>query len=174
MADWVVEPLDRAHQRAEFCCGKSALDAFLTSLVSQYEKRRLGRTYVAVQSGGTRVFGYYTISSGAVAFENLPADGGGKLPRHPVPVILLARLAVDRNAQGAGLGRLLLMDALSRCLSLSEQLGVYAVEVDAIDAEAKNFYLKYGFVPLHDNALHLYMPIATIRDAFEQFDIGQQ
>src|SRR4051794_23005090 len=103
MAEWQVEPLEKAHERAEFTCGRSLLDNFLRTLVSQYEKRRLGRTYVLVRSGEKRVLGYYTLASSAVSFENLPAEATRKLPRHPVPVILLARLAVDQSVQGQGL-----------------------------------------------------------------------
>jgi GNAT superfamily N-acetyltransferase len=164
MAEWQIEPLDRSHQRGEFCCGKAPLDEFLRSLVSQYEKRRLGRTYVAVVPGEKRVYGYYTLASGSVPFQTLPSPTAKKIPRHPFPVALLGRLAVDQTAQGRGLGEELLMDALRRCLDLSTKLGIFAVEVMAIDAEAKRFYLKYGFVPLLDSDLHLYLPMKTIQD----------
>jgi GNAT superfamily N-acetyltransferase len=166
MTEWLIERLGRGHARAEFRCGKEALDHFLHSLVSQYEKRKLGRTYVAVRPGEKRVYGYYTLASGAVSFQNLPGRAAKKLPRHPVPVALLARLAVDQAVQGSGLGRALLTDALRRCLDLSGQLGIHAVEVDAIDPQAKAFNEKFGFVALQDNALHLYLPLATIEDAF--------
>jgi GNAT superfamily N-acetyltransferase len=167
MADWIIEPLDQTHQRQAFRCGKPGLDAFLHNLVSQYEKRRLGKTYVAVARGDKRIIGYYTLSSGAIAFEQLPAKAAKKLPRHSVPVALLARLAVDESAKGKGLGKILLVDALTRCVALSEQLGLHAVEVDAIDEEAKAFYEKFGFVALNDRALHLYLPIATIVSALK-------
>src|SRR5262249_41034818 len=146
-------------------CGKPSLDAFLHNFVSQYEKRRLGKTYVAVARGDKRIVGYYTLASGAIAFAHLPAKAAKKLPRHPVPVALLARLASDESAKGKGLGKMLLVDALTRCLALSEQLGIHAVEVDAIDDEARAFYEKFGFVALNDTALHLYLPIATIVSA---------
>lgn len=166
MADWRIERLDRSHERAEFECGKPPLDDFIRKLVSQYEKRNLGRTYVVVRGEEKRVFGYYTLASGSVAFASLPEDAAKKLPRHPVPVVLLARLAVDKAARGQRLGEMLLVDALRRALSLADRVGVHAVEVDAIDAEAKAFYEKYGFVALHDQELHLYLPVTTIRTAF--------
>jgi GNAT superfamily N-acetyltransferase len=162
MAEWHIERLDHSHQRAEFSCGKGPLDEFLRSLVSQYEKRKLGRTYVAVLPRDKKVYGYYTLASGAVPFQNLPSAIGKKLPKHPIPVALLGRLAVDRVAQGRGLGEELLIDSLRRCLDLSDKIGIFAVEVLAIDAEAKRFYVKYGFVPLLDNDHHLYLPIKTI------------
>jgi GNAT superfamily N-acetyltransferase len=167
MSDWQIERLQRSHDRSSFSCGKPALDEFIQRLVSQYEKRNLGRTYIAVRPGETKISGYYTLASSAIAFLNLPEPAARKLPRHPMPVILLARLAVDQAAQGQGLGEALLLDALKRCIALADQVGVHAVEVDAIDEPARRFYERYGFVPLSDGALHLYMAIATVRDAIK-------
>jgi GNAT superfamily N-acetyltransferase len=73
-------------------------------------------------------------------------------------------LAVDQKARGQGLGKALLRDALNRSLDLSAQLGLFAVEVLAIDADAREFYTQYGFVPLPDNDLHLFLPIKTIEE----------
>lgn len=166
MAEWSIERLEQAHERGQFTCGQGPLDNFLRTLVRQYEKRRLGRTYVLVRPGTKGVLGYYTLAAGAVFFENLPQKTTKKLPRHPVPVILLARLALDQSVQGQGLGGFLLADALRRCLSLAEQLGVHAVELDAIDDRARAFYERYGFTALPDDPLHLYLPLATIEDAY--------
>lgn len=165
MADWRIEPLDRSHDRQGFSCGVPALDEFLTTLVHQYEKRQLGRTYVAVRPQETRVLGYYTLAASSISFENLPVPASRKLPRHPVPVILLARLAVHRAAQGQGLGEALLLDALRRSLDISRSLGVHGVEVHAIDDSAISFYEKYGFVALGDARRHLFLPMETIRKA---------
>ena len=170
MDNWVIESLERPHARDEFRCGKAPLDHFFHALVGQYEKRNRGRTYVAVRPGNQRVYGYYTLASSAVAREILPAKAAKKLPRHPIPVVLLARLAVDQTVQGSGLGKRLLIDALLRCRNLSTQLGIHAVEVDAIDEQAKAFYEKFGFVALRDSPLHLYLPIATIEEAFGQLE----
>lgn len=165
VADWVIEPLDRRHRRERFSCGKPSLDAFVRSLVTQYEKRRLGRTYVAVRPGEDDVAGYYTLASSAVRFDELPPSSARKLPRHPIPVVLIARLAVDERAQGRGLGQELLVDAMFRCLELADRLGIHAIEVEAIDADAKAFYEKYGFVSLRDDARHLFLPLETIKAA---------
>lgn len=167
-SDLRIERLERTHVRDRFECGVQPLDIFLRTLVSQYEKRNLGRTYVAVRGTDPQVLGYYTISSGAVAFETLPPEGAKKLPRHPVPVVLIARLAVDRSAQGQRLGEKLLTDALARSVDLSGKLGIHAVVVDAIDQKAKAFYEKYQFTPLLDAELHLYLPVATIAAAFSR------
>jgi GNAT superfamily N-acetyltransferase len=166
MDRWQIEPFNVSHQRGEFCCGKAPLDDFLRSLISQYEKRKLGRTYVAIVPGNPRVYGYYTLAASSVAFQSLPPGAAKKLPRHRVPVVLLGRLAVDKEAQGRGFGEELLMDALRRCVQLSQNIGIHAVEVMAIDADAKRFYLKYGFTPLADEELHLFLPIRTIEQGF--------
>ncbi len=162
MADWIIEPFGKAHDRSAFTSGKPSLDDFIRTRVSQYEKRRLGKTFVAVPEGEHRVIGYYTLSAGTVTFEHLPTEAARKLPKHPIPVVLLARLAVDQSAQGKRLGEGLLLDAFQRALDLSEKLGAHAVEVDAIDDSAVAFYVKYGFSPLIDNPKHLYLPMATI------------
>jgi GNAT superfamily N-acetyltransferase len=163
MDDWRVERLARTHIRDRFDCGQPSLNDFLRTLVGQYEKRNLGRTYVAVRGSDSQVYGYYTIASGAVAFDHLPAEAAKKPPRHPLPVVLVARLAVDRVAQGQRLGEKLLLDALARSVELSDQLGIHAVVVDAIDQQAKAFYQKYRFIPLLDSEFHLYLPITTVR-----------
>jgi predicted N-acetyltransferase YhbS len=168
MADWTIEALSKKHERASFQCGQDSLDDFIRNRVSQYEKRKLGKTFVAVPKEGTRVIGYYTLAAGGVAFEHLPSDDSRKLPKHPVPVVLLARLAVDESVKGKRLGEALLIDSLWRLLDLSERLGIYAVMVEAVDNSASGFYRKYGFVPLLEHPLRLYLPIRTIEVAFGQ------
>lgn len=162
MLDWVIEQFCAEHDRSAFSCGRAALDDFIRARVSQYEKRRLGKTFVAVLAGEKRVVGYYTLAASAVSFANLPTGAARKLPKHPVPVVLLARLAVDQSAQGKHLGEGLLLDALQRALDLSSDLGIHAVEVHALDDTAAAFYRKYGFSPLVDHPRHLYLPITTI------------
>lgn len=164
MAEWRIEPLRACHERGEFSCGNALLDDFLRVRAGQYDRRRLGRTYVALFPGTMMIAGYYTIAAGAITVANLPPDAAKRLPRHPVPVILLGRLAVDHKAKGQGLAKALLRDALRRSLDLSAQLGLFAVEVLAIDPGARDFYIKYGFVPLTDNDLHLFLPIKTIEE----------
>lgn len=165
MDDIQVEPFDKAkHQRGSFYCGEPSLDDFLRTLVTQYDKRRIGKTFVAVRPGDSTVLGYYTLASSALAFAHFPPATAKRLPKHPLPVVLLGRLAVDQLIQGVGLGETLLMDALRRSLDLSKSLGVFAVEVVAINDRAVAFYAKYGFMPLLDNARHMYLPMATIED----------
>jgi ribosomal protein S18 acetylase RimI-like enzyme len=166
MAEWHIEPLRAAHDRAGFSCGKEPLDRFLQLLVSQYEKRRLGRTIVATEPGQVRVAGYYTLAAGAFDVSCLPEAERRKWPRHPLPTVHLGRLAVDQACRGRRLGETLLCHALRAALELSEKLGACAVEVRAIDDEARAFYQKYGFLPLEDHPLHLYLPMKTVAALF--------
>jgi ribosomal protein S18 acetylase RimI-like enzyme len=139
------------------------LDDFIKQFATQYDRKNVARAFVAVAPGQMTVLGYYSLSSGAVQFEVMPEEESKKLPRHPVPVAHLGRLAVDEKVQGQGLGETLLMDALKRCFQHSQEMGIYAVEVYALDEGARKFYLKYGFIPLKDDHLHLYLPMKAIQ-----------
>jgi GNAT superfamily N-acetyltransferase len=160
---WVIARLGREHDRAAFDCGHAALNDWLKQRACQFDQRDLARTYVAVRDEERPVLGYYAISSHRVRREDLPDDQAKGLPRIDVPVVLLGRLAIDRSVQGRGLGSLLLIDALRRAERLAEQVGIRAVEVDAIDDTACAFYQKFGFVPLLDDPRHLFLPMSTIR-----------
>jgi GNAT superfamily N-acetyltransferase len=166
MAEWVIEPLDRSHERADFCCGKEPLDRFLKTLVGQYQRKRLGRTFVATAVGAKKVLGYYTAATGSFALDALPAAARKGLPRHPLPTAHLGRLAVDLSCRGQRLGETLLFHFLRTALQVSEQLGVFAVDLWALDDEAAAFYLKYGFLPLQDAPHHLFLPMKTVEAMF--------
>lgn len=160
---WVIEKLGRHHDRTAFACGHPNLDDWLKLRASQYEKKGLARTYVAARPSQVRVLGYYAMSAHQVSYEALPGDQAKGLPRIDVPVVLLGRLAVDSTAQGEGLGSLLLIDALRRAQHISNEVGIRAVEVDAVDEPARRFYLKHGFASLADDANHLFLPMQVIR-----------
>lgn len=112
---------------------------------------------------GTTIVGYFSLSQFSVKLSELPSAMTAKLPRYPVvPATLIGRLAVDRRFRGKGIGELLLMDALARCLTVSKQVACAAVIVDAKDETAKRFYLKYGFMELPGAEKRLFIPIATV------------
>lgn len=160
---WIIERLAKSHDRSQFSCGQTVLDEWLKTRAGQYDRKDLARTFVAVMLGQTRVLGYYALASHRVRFEALPEHQAKGLPKIDVPVVLLGRLAVDQSMQGKGLGSFLLIDALRRAMEVSTEVGIRAVEVDALDAQARSFYLKYGFVPLLDDPNHLYLPMHAIR-----------
>lgn len=154
-----IEKLSSHHERRNFDCGVEELNTYLTRYSGQHERKGMGRTYVATEKSDSRVPGYYTISSSAVAFEIVPEN----IPRHPVPVALIGRLAVDKTARGQRLGEMLLIHALHSAQRAARIVGIYAVVVDALDNSARNFYLKYGFTELTDDRRHLYLPMKTIQ-----------
>ena len=159
---WVVEKLGSDHEREGFECGKELLNNFLKRLATQYRKKNLGHTYV-IATPDKRVIGYYTISTSRVDFDDVPNDFRRQYPEIPIPVVLLGRLAVDKAFHGQGVGKTLLVKALRQAAEVAETVGIVAVEVHAIDDEARAFYLKYGFISLMDDLRHLYLPIKTIK-----------
>ncbi len=164
MADWIIEPLNATHDRADFACGQASLDDFLKKYASQYARRKLGTTYVAVESEAARVLGYYTLAPSHFAFAHAPAPLLKGLPKHPVPSLLLARLAVTESERGKGLGQSLLLDAFDRCLRVAREVAFRAIEVEAIDDRAAAFYGKYGFLPFPSNPHHLAIAMETVEE----------
>lgn len=161
---WSVEAFDKPrHTRAGFDCGVPELNDWLTTKVSQFEKKDLARTYVLVESGQSVVKGYYALSNHTVIYEALPEDQAKGLPIIDMPVVLIGKLAVDRSLQGQRLGEFLLIDALRRASYLATKIGIRAVEVDAINDDAKRFYERYGFLTLRDDPHHLFLPMSVIR-----------
>ena len=164
MPRWVIEPLGGGHHRASFDCGEPALNDFLLTLARQQQQKHMGKTFVAVpEPGAKKVLGFYSMSAGSIRFEHLPQEVHKRLPRYPIPVARLGRLAVDRSMHGKGLGAALLRDALLRVARVaSSDLGILGVVVDAKNAEARKFYERYGFVPLTDHPLTLIILTQTI------------
>jgi len=159
---WLIEELTSDHYRSDFSCGQPSLDEFISRYASQNQKSGVSRTYVALKPGEMIVRGYYSLAAGALAFADLPEAQRKRLPRYPVPVAHLGRLAVDQSAQGKGLGSFLLIDALRRIQVAADSIGIHAIEVVAIDDAAKRFYLKYGFIELKDEPHHLYISLKTV------------
>lgn len=164
MSDWTIQRLAKDHDRTGFDCGKPPLSEWLKQYASQYEKRSLARTYVAVRPGEARVFGYYAISTCHLRHDILPPAWSKGLPMGlDAPAVLIGRLAVDRSVQGQGLGDILLIDAFRRIQYLADRIGILAAVVDAIDDQARRFYLHKGFEELLDNPRHLFMPMRVVR-----------
>lgn len=156
---FVIEPLSRKHQRQDFDCGEQSLDQFLKEFARQNNEKGLGRTYVIILAETTKVLGYYTISSSSIEFDSVPE----RLPKYPIPTVLIGRLAVDRSVRGHGLGELLLLDAFRRAVQIADEIGIYAIEVVALNEAARNFYKKFGFEETSADPFHLYIPMKTIR-----------
>jgi len=157
-----VEPLARTHDVTRFDCGvHTSLSDWLKRFAWTNQQNETSRTYV-VHRGG-RVMGYYSIATGSISWDQVPARIAKGLAHHPVPVILLARLAVDRAEQGTGLGRALLRDALVRIAAAADIVGARAALVHAIDAEAAAFYRHFGFEPSPISDLQLMLLMKDLR-----------
>jgi len=167
-----IERLTRAHDRNAFDCGEEALNNYIQRLALQNDERSIGRTFVAAEAGSSRILGYYTLATGKITFESIPDNK--KLPRMPIPMVLLGRWAVDNGSKGSGLGKFLLLHALWRSQQIASHAGVYAVEVDALHEQAAQFYQKYGFTPLLDDPLHLYLSMRTIQSLHLDFGEGEK
>jgi GNAT superfamily N-acetyltransferase len=163
-----VEQFDRRrHLVGDFSCGHVVLDRWLRANAGQSQSRDAARTFVVAQRDA-RVAGYYTIVAAQVLHKEATTPVSRGMTRHfPIPVALLARLAVDQRWQHAGLGRRLLLDALRRVVRASDDLAVRAITVDAIDESAASFYRHFGFEtsPLSPDTLMI--PLAIARRVLE-------
>ena len=168
----VTEPLGRDHDRAAFRCGRPSLDRYLQAQARQDGVRRVGQTFVAVETGAEApkpVVGYYTLIASSVELAELPPEQRRVLPRYPhVPVGLIGRLAVASARQGRRIGEFLLMDAMRRVLEVSEQMGICMIVVDALDDDAARFYARYGFVGLPATPNRLFLPLAVFEREFSK------
>ena len=137
------QPLCTQHQLDEFVCGESSLDDWLKRRALGNQLMGASRTFVVTNPAG-RVLGYYAMAAGAVSHPMATSGVRRNMP-DPVPVMVLARLAVDHRAQGMNLGAGLLQDAVNRALTVSQNAGVRALLVHALNESAKQFYEHYGF-----------------------------
>ncbi len=158
----IIEPLGKRHDRAAFSCGVDELDAYLRERPGQDVRRRIARVFLGTQVDGVRVLGFYTLSALAIDVASLPDNMARKLPNHPIPAALIGRLAVAEDAQNQGIGRMLLADAIKRALTISEEIALHALVVDAKDARARMFYEGFGFLALSGQEQRLFLPLASV------------
>jgi GNAT superfamily N-acetyltransferase len=157
-----VEALTRAHDLSNFDCGVHAsLNDWLKRFAWVSQQNETSRTYVVHRANC--VIAYYSIATGSTRREDAPARVAKGLANYPVPIILLTRLAVDKNEQGSGLGKALLKDALIRIACAADIVGARAALVHAIDAEAAAFYRRFGFEACPANDLHLMLLMKDLR-----------
>ena len=155
----IIEPLGSRHDRTSFHCGLPELDRYLARRAGQDVRRRIARVFVCTAGETDAVLGFYTLSALSIDLASLPEQLSRKLPRHPVPCALIGRLAVDRSAHGRGLGRMLLADAVKRTLAAGATVAMHVLIVDAANDDAKRFYEGFGFVPLTDDPMRLFLPL---------------
>ncbi|HEY7790338.1 MAG TPA: GNAT family N-acetyltransferase [Vicinamibacterales bacterium] len=156
------EPLRAEHEVSDFDCGTSDLDVWLKRRALRNESSGASRAYVITVDG--RVIGYYALATGAIAQHEATGKVRRTMP-DPIPVMVLGRLAVDRQYQGRGLGSALLRDALLRTLNAASIAGIRAVLLHAISDEPKRFYERAGFSPSPVDPMTLMITIADIEKA---------
>ena len=156
------EPVGPDHLLNGFDCGRSSLNVWLDGHARPAASVGSARTYVVIDAEQQRVVGYHALTAGALERDAATARTIKGMPRYPVPVVLLARLAVDRTVAGRGLGAWLLRDAMIRTLAAADTIGVRALLVHALDDDARSFYVRHGFEPSPTDRLHLMMQIKDL------------
>ena len=165
--EYRVESLSASHSRAAFHSGVPELDRYLRHQAGQDARRKVAAPFVLTDQNGT-ILGYYTLSAYSVQLGELPEAIAKKLPRYPLlPATLLGRLAISSSCRGQHLGRFLLMDALYRSWRNTSEVASIGVVVEALDENARAFYLHHEFGSLGDHPDKLFLAMATIEKAFK-------
>lgn len=155
-------PIEATDNAADFASGEESLDRYLADRALTNHLADLGRCYVCVDAETGQILGYYTLSAVAVEHADLPGKVRRNAP-NPVPAVLMGRLAIDAKAQGSGLGRFLVRDAILSTLAAADRIGVRILLVHALHEQAATFYEKLGFKRSPSDPLHLYLLLADAR-----------
>jgi len=158
-----IEKLTRHHAIDQFDSGQEALNRFLARFALPNQQANASQTYVGLAD--ENVVGFYTLVVGEVAFDDAPERLTKGLAHHPVPIMLLARLAVSKNWQGKGIGAGLLKDAMRRTMQAADIAGIRAFVVHAKDETATAFYRHFDFLPSATDPLHLFLLVKDLRRA---------
>jgi GNAT superfamily N-acetyltransferase len=153
--------LESGHDRGQFDCGVEPLNVYLKQYALQNQKKGIVRNYVTCR--GMRVVGYYSLAYGSVSQTDAPPAITKGIGKYPVPLMILARLAVDLREKGQGLGQALLKNAVLRTLQAADIAGLKAIFVQAKSSEGRRFYEKHGFIPSPRDPLHLFFPLDALR-----------
>lgn len=149
-----ISKLTVSHDHSAFDCGYEELNGFIRLYALAGQQANISQTYAAAYNNA--IVGYHTLAVGDVVYEDAPERLAKGIPHYPIPVMLLARLAVDRTWQGKGLGAALVADVVHRSIQVANIVGVRGVIVHAKGNAARNFYEHLGFLPFPDEPLVLY------------------
>ncbi|MDD9303022.1 MAG: GNAT family N-acetyltransferase [Desulfobacter sp.] len=156
------EELNRSHNRAGFDCGEEELNGFLKNLARQNLKKGLSRTFVlTAKQIPEEILGFFTLSLFEIKAERLPEKFAKKY-RVNIPAVKIARLAVAKGLQNQGIGRYLMINAIYRTIKISQNAGITGLFVDSKNQKVKKYYQKFGFIPLPDTPLSLFLPLETL------------
>jgi GNAT superfamily N-acetyltransferase len=160
---FVIRSLDKQADTAAFDCSQSPLNDYIHRYATQDVRRNVARVFViSPQDDPSYITGFYTLSAASVQCAELPAQIAKKLPRYPIPVALIGRLAVSKDFQGQGLSSVLLIDACKKVRLAHAMLAVVGVVVDAKDASAERFYQHFGFMSLDSVNRRLFLSMQVI------------
>ncbi|MGD0517907.1 MAG: GNAT family N-acetyltransferase [Thermoguttaceae bacterium] len=162
-----LEHLRRELPRRKFTCGEEKVDKWLAAQALQNQEKHLSVTKVLVDKAGT-IAGYYTVATGQVDFNDLPAEAAKRLPRRMLPVAVLAWLGVGASYQGRGFGQLLLAQALRDCHEAGKTFAFVAVILDCINNDAKSFYQCYDFQELPGHPYRLFLSVKRLDEMMEK------
>jgi len=168
-----VELSKAIHDRAGFDCGEQDLNIFLKTQALKHMKVGISKTMVFADTSEQvdnkcPISAFYTIAPSSIDRKSLPKNLAKKLPHYPVPVFLIAQLAIDESQQGKGLGKVTLIKALEYLWQVNSQMTAYAVIVDCLNDDVKEFYEKYGFQVLgsYNNMVRMYIPMKVVGNLF--------
>lgn len=153
-------PISTDHELADFDSGELSLNEWLKKRALKNQATSVSRCFVLCNN--KKVIGYYSLSAGAISCESTPKTIRRNMP-DPLPVLLLSRLAIDKNYHNKGLGSALLRDAMIRAVSVAATAGVFAILVHALSEQAKRYYLSRGFVESPLQSMTLFMTLETVR-----------
>jgi GNAT superfamily N-acetyltransferase len=166
---WDESPIAKRHDRVAFDCGDADLNLYLRKFARQNHESGGAKCFVAAPSEvPMRVLGFYTLSPASLVYARTPALAKKSLGRYDVPVFRLGRLAVDKTAQGRGLGGALLLRAAHRCIRVADEVGGVALLIDAKNERAARWYESCGALALDDAPLSLVLPLAIAADAIKR------
>jgi GNAT superfamily N-acetyltransferase len=166
MTAFGIEKLTRQHAVEDFDCGEDALNRFLSRFAMQNQQASASQTYVGLADG--HIIGFYTLVVGEVSYDDAPERLKKGLARHPVPLMLLARLAVSQDWQGKGIGSGLLKDAMLRTTQAAEIGGIRALAAHAKNETACTFYEHFGFIPSPTDPLHLFILVKDLKRTIDR------
>jgi GNAT superfamily N-acetyltransferase len=166
---WDEAPISKQHDRGAFDCGDPDLNLYLQKFARQNHESGGAKCFIAAPSDEpARILGFYTLSPASIEYSRTPALAKKGLARYDVPVFRLGRLAIDKRAQGRGLGGALLLRAADRCLRVAQDVGGVALIIDAKADRAARWYENYGALRMGDAPLSLVLPLATAADALNR------
>ena len=149
----------------KFDCEVEALNEFLSRYVLKNDELGIGKTFVALNENN-QIAGYFTLATAQVAYQEIPDDFKEKLPKYPIPALRIARLAVNKDLKGKGIGKWLLAQAFIKAMHVADVTGLYFIIVDAKET-SKSFYEHYGFHKFFDEDLSYFILVDTVRKAMQ-------